>query len=224
MIMMVTTKTAPPRQRALYAGKEKGMSRALTRGGMIGTEMYRISQLPSGNWAVWYGDEWVEASLPSEEAARQFVSEREGRLHSVNYISMVDRPDPQYHRSKIILHRDNMFYLAEFSSVEQLDEFARMMGFAYTQRKSETSRRFGWYREYDLDRKFKDWYGFNRLDQLPEGAKPFLGLSNGSVVTCYFTNDGETITIYRPNPNAHEVYQPLPLEEHIKHQMRFGII
>jgi hypothetical protein len=98
-----------------------------------------------------------------------------------------------------------------------------MMGFTYTQRKSKPSRRFGWYREYDLDCKFVEGKGFWKLDEMHEGARPFLGLSNGSVVTCYFTNDGETITIYRPNPNAHEVYQPLPLEEHIKHQMRFGL-
>ena len=144
--------------------------------------------------------------------------------HAVNYISMVEKTDRQYHRSAIILHRENMFYLAEFSTVEQLDEFARMMGFTYTLRKSETSGMFGWYREYDLDRKFEDWHGFNSLDQLPEGAKPFLGLSNGSIVTCYFTNDGETIRIYRPNPNCKQVYKPMPLEEHIAHQKRFGII
>lgn len=194
------------------------------RYGMIDTGLYQAEQLPSGFWGIKYDSEWIEASLPNEDEARKFIAERESRLYSVNYITMVNRPDPQYHRREIILHRENFFYLAEFSSKEQLDEFARMMGFTYTQRKSEPSRRFGWYREYDLDRKFKDWHGFHSLSQLPEGAKPFLGLSNGSIVTCYFTNDGETITIFRPNPNAHEVYQPLPLEEHIKHQKRFGKI
>ncbi len=144
--------------------------------------------------------------------------------NSVNYISMVRLTDPQYHRSEIILHRENFFYLAEFSSKEQLDEFARMMGFTYTLRKSETSRRFGWYKEYDLSHRFDDTKGFNRLDQLPEGARPFFGLSNGSIVTCYFVNDGETIHIYRPNPNSKEVYHPLPIKEHIAHQRRFGVI
>ena len=30
-------------------------------------------------------------------------------------------------------------------------------------------------------------------------------------------NDGEIIRIYRPNPNYKEVYQPLPLTQHIAH-------
>lgn len=35
------------------------------------------------------------------------------------------------------------------------------------------------------------------------------------IVDCYFLNDGETIHIYRPNPNAKEVYKPLSLKDHI---------
>lgn len=199
------------------------MSRAMTRGGLIDTGMYRISQLPSGYWAVWYGDEWVEASLPSEEAARQFVSEREGRLYNTNYISKVSLVN-KYHRSEIILHKGNGFFLAEFETKEQLDEFAKMMGFTYTLRKHEKGGKFVNYWEYDISHRFVDEFGggFWHLSDLPKGAKPFLGLSNGSIVACYFVNDGTTITIYRPNPNSLEVYNPMPLTEHIAHQQRFG--
>lgn len=37
---------------------------------------YSITQLPSGYWCVWYGSEWVEASLPTKEAAEEFIKER----------------------------------------------------------------------------------------------------------------------------------------------------
>ena len=145
--------------------------------------------------------------------------------YSVNYLSKVSRID-KYHRSEIILHRGNGFYLAEFYEQEQLDEFARMMGFIYTLRKYQRGGRYIHYWEYDLSHKFVDGLGggFWHLSDLPEGAKPFLGLSNGSIVTCYFVNDGKTITIYRPNPNSEEVYHPMPLTEHIEHQKRFRVI
>jgi hypothetical protein len=52
---------------------------------------------------------------------------------------------------------------------------------------------------------------FWALDELPSDAKQYTGLSNGSLVDCYYTED----CIYRPNPNAKEVYNPLPISEHI---------
>lgn len=194
------------------------------RYGMVDTELYQAEQLPSGFWGIKYDGEWIEASLPNEEEARKFIAEREKHLADRNYISIVAKPDPQYHRSEIILHQENMFYLAEFSKIEQLVDFAKEFGFTFTCRKTVPSERFEWYSEYDVDRKFVEGRSFWSLDEVPSGAKPFLGLSNGSIVTCYFVNDGRTISIYRPNPNAKEVYNPLSLREHIAHQMKFGKI
>ncbi len=36
---------------------------------------YRIIQLPSGFWCVWFGGEWINASLPTKEAAEQFITD-----------------------------------------------------------------------------------------------------------------------------------------------------
>ena len=36
---------------------------------------YTIEQLPSGFWCVWCGSEWINASLPSREAAEKFVKD-----------------------------------------------------------------------------------------------------------------------------------------------------
>ncbi len=48
------------------------------------------------------------------------------------------------------------------------------------------------------------WHKFD----LPQGAKQFIGLENGQYVTCYYADiDGWRI-VYKPNPNAKEVYKP----------------
>lgn len=67
--------------------------------------------------------------------------------------------------------------------------------------------------------------GFWNLEQLQEMArgrrlKTFLGLSNGSLTTCYaaFDDDNNTVEILRPNPNAKEVYQTMPLEVEIAYR------
>lgn len=47
---------------------------------------------------------------------------------------------------------------------------------------------------------------FWNIDEIPQNATHFIGLSNGSYVNCYsFIEDNKT-TIYRPNPNAKSVY------------------
>jgi|SRR5690625_2469624 len=60
------------------------------------------------------------------------------------------------------------------------------------------------------------------LNEIPTGATPYIDLCNGSLVTCYWVNKGGVHHVYRPNPNAKEVYTPLPLEEHIKYMSQFG--
>lgn len=38
-----------------------------------------IKKLTSGFWSVWVNGDWVEASLPSKEAAREYVKEVYGK-------------------------------------------------------------------------------------------------------------------------------------------------
>lgn len=56
-----------------------------------------------------------------------------------------------------------------------------------------------------------------------EEAKPIKALSNGSIVDCYYVNDGKDVKFYRCNPNAKKFYKPLSLEEHIAYQKQYGI-
>ena len=50
---------------------------------------------------------------------------------------------------------------------------------------------------------------------IPVGANKFKGLSNGSYVDCYYVHTDNGSIIFRPNPNAKEVYKPLTLQEHL---------
>lgn len=59
---------------------------------------------------------------------------------------------------------------------------------------------------------------FWEMSQLPKEAKVFKGLSNGSLVDCYYYHVAGGSIIFRPNANAKEVYKPLPTPEHIEFQ------
>lgn len=38
-----------------------------------------LRKLPSGFWAVFVNGEWVEASMPDEKSAKEWVAERYGK-------------------------------------------------------------------------------------------------------------------------------------------------
>lgn len=63
---------------------------------------------------------------------------------------------------------------------------------------------------------------FWHLSDIPLDAVRFTGLSNGSLVDCYYLHTDNGSIIYRPNPNAKEVYNPMPIDEHIEFQRRLG--
>lgn len=134
-----------------------------------------------------------------------------------NIMTIVEKTSEQI-RSHIIIYRNGSlgYHFAEMNTIEQLESFSKMLGFFYTLEDVSHSAKHGEYKKYRLSHKIDDNTGyFWKLSDIPTGAKPFKALSNGSIVDCYFLNDGETIYIYRPNPNAKDVYKPLSLKEHI---------
>lgn len=141
-----------------------------------------------------------------------------------NRMTIVEKTDQDWQRSHIVIHCiQGMYYLAEFKTVEQLDFFTKTLGFEYQAISWRETDRCGIWREYKLSHTIEsDPYPFWKMEDIPENAKPIKALSNGSIVTCYFTNDGEKIRIYRPNPNAHAIYKPLSIEQHIAHQEIYG--
>lgn len=135
-------------------------------------------------------------------------------LYGRYYLSQITRTCGT-HRAKFIIHRPDLFYLAEFSTKEQLDNFLNMLGLTCTQVsvKDYDGQIGNTYREYIFDKEIYDRYLFCKKEELPENAKPFKALSNGHITTCYFTNNGHTVEIYRPNANYHDVYDPMPDDE-----------
>lgn len=132
-----------------------------------------------------------------------------------NYITIVEKTSKRF-RSHVIIY-NGFYHFAEMHTIEQLEKFSNMLGFTYTLEEVSQSEEHGKYGRYSISRTIDDRCGggFWKLSDIPDDAKPFKALSNGSIVDCYFLNDGETIHIYRPNPNAKEVYKPLSLEDHI---------
>lgn len=143
-----------------------------------------------------------------------------------NKMTIMDQTNAQFHRSHIIIREtDGRWIAAEFDDTEQLDFFAQTLGFTYALEGCREIEGYGTMREYKLSHRIeadKCGGGFWKLEDLPEGVKPIKALSNGHIVTCYFTNDGETIRFYRPNPNASDVYHPMGIEDHIAHRRIYG--
>lgn len=142
-----------------------------------------------------------------------------------NILTTVTKPNIQYHRKPFIIHTvDSNFYLAEFETEEQLKFFLDTLGVKIAQEvEKRESDLLGVYTRYELSHRIEGDNGFLSLEEIPQNAKPIKALSNGSIVTCYYLNDGETVKIYRPNPNKKEIYKPLSTEEHIKHVQIYGL-
>lgn len=65
-----------------------------------------------------------------------------------------------------------------------------------------------------FEKKVLDDFYFWQREDVPAEAKPVVDMCNGSYVTCYVLDKGDSVEFYRPNPNAKEVYDPRTTEEH----------
>lgn len=69
--------------------------------------------------------------------------------------------------------------------------------------------------------------GFWSIEQMLKQAngrrlKSFIGLSNGSLTTCYaaFDDEKNTVEILRPNPNAKDVYPTMPIDAEVAYRRK----
>ena len=140
-----------------------------------------------------------------------------------SYITTVEKVNTEgvLQDAKIVIHRDFMWYFGRFETMEQLDKLANTLGFKYQIIKHEKTETNGDFKIYEMTHRLLDGH-FKNISEIPKGSRPIKALSNGHIVDCYFFNDGENITIYRPNPNYKELYKPLSIQEHIKHCEIYG--
>lgn len=133
---------------------------------------------------------------------------------------------PEQKDYKIAIEEANswQFNIASFENIKQFDFFRQTLGFKIKLKQilhenTEKELKIYWTNYTIVNSSF--W----NLEELPKKAKPIKALSNGSIVTCYYNKNykTKTITIYRPNPNAKNIYDPLELQEHISHTKIYGL-
>ena len=80
-------------------------------------------------------------------------------------------------------------------------------------------------RKYRLSHNFKE-ISFWKKEDIPNNVKHILGMQNGSVVDCYIQVTEKEIIIWKPNPNAKDVYKPYEYNsvEYKKYKSEFEYI
>lgn len=143
------------------------------------------------------------------------------------YLSVSEKTDARKHRSLYILHNGWEWFHTDTNKKEHIDELLEFFECEIKlDRVSDGSEETGKITFYNVSKDIISHCsgGFWNMEQLWEIAdgrrlKSFIGLSNGSLTTCYaaFDDENNTVEILRPNPNAKDVYVTLPVEAHIEY-------
>lgn len=150
------------------------------------------------------------------------------------YLSVSKKTDFRKHRSLYILHNGWQWFHTDTNVKKHIDELLKFFECEIEIEKiSQSSPETGEITFYNLSKDIISHCGggFWSIEQMLEQAngrrlKSFIGLSNGSLTTCYaaFDDNNNTVEILRPNPNAKEVYCTLPIDAHIKYVQNHWII
>jgi len=125
------------------------------------------------------------------------------------WITECEKTHPEMHEKKVIMHRDVHWQFKTFSNMAELDKFAEMLGFKYEIFDTWHNGILGTAKKYAMSHFIDDPMdrSFWKLEEVPKGAKKVNLMDNGHTVTCYFINDGQTIHVFRPNPNVQELHR-----------------
>jgi len=125
---------------------------------------------------------------------------------------------------RVIIYREGYsnFHFASFETVKQFKDFIKLFNIDYDLdfiTDYGKNIKIGRLTKRLTDGKISFW----KLSEIPTNSKKTKALSNGSIVDCYINETEKEIKLYRPNPNAKDIYNPLSLKNHIRFQARFGI-
>ncbi len=144
------------------------------------------------------------------------------------YLSVSEKTDDRKHRSLYILHNGRQWFHADINIKEDMDELLKFFECEITSvENTSSSPETGKVTFYNLSKDIISHCGggFWNIEQMLEQArgrrlKSFIGLSNGSLTTCYaaFDDDNNTVEILRPNPNAKDVYSTMPIDAEIAYR------
>lgn len=145
-----------------------------------------------------------------------------------NTVYIYKNTDTYNNYKAVILNvKDSMFHSASFKNIKQFERFIKQFGlklkYITTYNKGKDKEVKVYELNYTLMTHFTG--GFWNLTEIPKNAIKIKALSNGRIVDCYYKKDkkAKQIVLYRPNPNAKDIYKPLDIEEHIAFQKLYGI-
>lgn len=134
-----------------------------------------------------------------------------------------------YNKYKVVILniKNSMFHSASFYNIKQFKRFIKQfdlkLKYVGTYNEGKDNETKAYRLNYTLITDLAG--GFWNLTEIPKNAIKIKALSNGSIVDCYYKKDkkAKQIVLYRPNPNAKDIYKPLDIEEHIAFQKLYGI-
>lgn len=132
----------------------------------------------------------------------------------------------QPYKVVILNHKNCMFHIASFKTVEQFKKFVELFNIKLNYIETINPNSEGEIKHYKTNYTIKDdTTYFWEFPKQTRNMKKIKALSNGLIVDCYIKRDNrsKTITILRPNPNATKVYNPFTIDEHIAYQELYGI-
>lgn len=138
----------------------------------------------------------------------------------------IDVHSTMQRRERIIFHDNYQWYIGCVHDETELKQLLEFLEIELTTVDHEVEwETTGKIIFYNLSKNINPHAGlFWTLEQLKEQAKnekikKVKGLSNGSIVDCYVGIGEDIVNIYRPNPNAKEVYLPFStLKEEIQYR------
>ena len=149
------------------------------------------------------------------------------------YLTVAEKTDERIFRSNYILHDGWKFYISETDDKKQMDALLNFLECEIEIDRVSENETNGKIVFYNVSKNIisKRCGGFWNLEQVTEEAngrriKSFIGLSNGSLTTCYaiFDDIENTVEILRPNPNAKDVYQTMPTNAHIEYKKNHWVM
>lgn len=142
------------------------------------------------------------------------------------YLTIAEKTS-QNHRSTFILHDSWQWYHTDTNIEEHINDLLKFFECDMTFDHEIKTTENGIIKYFNVSKEIISRCdgGFLTLEQMQEKAngrriKSFIGLSNGSLTTCYacFDDNDNTVEILRPNPNTKEVYCTLPLKADIEYR------
>lgn len=129
--------------------------------------------------------------------------------------------------NKIVIHDGWSWEMGCIQNEKELKKMLDFLGIEMAKHSERDDEDFGKIAFYELSKPIINDRsgGFWTLEELKEKSKTgnlnnlkkIKGLSNGSLVDCYVEVLDDVVYIYRPNPNAKEVYVKLDFDVQIKY-------